>query len=246
MRRAQLNSQFPTTRWTGILQVLGADDQNGKQEVLAGLCRDYWFPLYAFARRYGHTAEDAEDLTQGFFAYALEHEVFAHANPALGTLRTFLLKVFQRYMGGVRIKERAQKRGGGQEIFSLNVEEGEELYQCEVADTDSPESLFDRSWASSLLRITMAHLRVSEKDAGRERQFHLLEPFLDPDSVSDGNYETLSSELGLSQEASRQLVSRLRKKFRASLREQIASTLHEPDDLRIDAELKALQAALRG
>ena len=96
MRCAQLNSQFPTTRWTGVLHVLGSDDVDGRKEVLASLCRDYWFPLYAFARRFGHSPEDAEDLTQGFFAYAFEHEVFALANPALGTLRTFLLKVFQR------------------------------------------------------------------------------------------------------------------------------------------------------
>ncbi len=121
------NPQFPTTRWTGVLTALGTDDQNARREVLATLCQDYWYPLYAFARRTGRTAEDAEDLTQGFFAYALEHDVFSSADRKLGKLRTFLLRVFQRYVRDVQDREHAQKRGGGLHLHSLDVEDGEEL-----------------------------------------------------------------------------------------------------------------------
>lgn len=237
--------QFPTTRWTGVLHVLGTGDQQAREEVLASLCRDYWFPLYAFARRMGQSPEDAEDLTQGFFAYAVEHDVFRLADRKLGKLRTFLLKVFQRYIGDVRDRDRAQKRGGGQEMFSLNLENGEELYSRDLAGTETPELLFDRTWAQSLLRATLAALAEVERSAGREQQFEVLQSFLSPDTVSDECYETAALKLGATPETVRQAVCRLRKKFRQCLRDQIAATLPEADDAHIDEELRALKSALR-
>jgi RNA polymerase sigma factor (sigma-70 family) len=239
------NPHFPTTRWTGVLRLLGADDSACREEALSSLCRDYWYPLYAFARRLGRSPEDAEDLTQGFLAYVLEHDVFSMADRNVGTLRTFLLRVFQRYIGDVRDREMAQKRGGGKEIVSLNLEGGEELYSRDLATHDTPESLFDRSWAQSLLRTTLSTLAAGEQEAGRGQQFEILSTFLTPDAVSEQCYEDAGREAGLSPEAVRQAVCRLRKKFRECLREQIAATLHEPDDARIDAELSALRAALR-
>jgi RNA polymerase sigma factor (sigma-70 family) len=217
-----------------------------REEALANLCRDYWYPLYAFARRLGRSQEDAEDLTQGFFAYAIEHDLFSRADRNLGTLRTFLLRVFQRYIGDVRDRETAQKRGGGRELISLNLDDGEELYSRDLAANDTPETVFDRSWAQSLLRATLAKLAASEQSAGREQQFEVLQSFLTPDAVAEQCYDAAGRASGLAPEAVRQAVCRLRKKFRECLRDQIAATLYEPDDVRIDAELSALRVALRG
>lgn len=240
------NSHFPTTRWTCVLRLLETDDPSQRKEALTNLCRDYWYPLYAFARRLGRNEEDAKDLTQGFFAYALEHDIFGLADRNLGTLRTFLLKVFQRYINDVRDREMAQKRGGGREVLSLNLDDGEERYSRDLAVNDTPELLFDRSWAQALLRTTLSTLASGEQSAGRGQQFEVLQSFLTPGAVAEQSYEAAGRQSGFSPEAARQAVSRLRKKFRECLREQIAMTLHEPDDARIDAELSALRVALRG
>jgi RNA polymerase sigma-70 factor (ECF subfamily) len=229
-----------------VLRLLGTDDPALRKDALASLCRDYWYPLYAFSRRLGRSREDAEDLTQGFFAYALEHDVFSLADRNLGTLRTFLLRVFQRYIGDVWDRDHAQKRGGGREHLSLDLDSGEELYSRDLETNDTPELLFDRTWAQALLRATVSTLAASERDAGREQQFEILQTFLTPDAISEQGYEAAGRASGLAPEAVRQAVCRLRKKFRECLREQIAVTLHEPDDARIDAELTALRVALRG
>lgn len=229
-----------------MVHVLESDNSVLRKEALSTLCRDYWYPLYAFARRLGRNQEDAEDLTQGFFAYALEHEVFSLADRDIGSLRTFLLKVFQRYMGDVWDRQRAQKRGGGREHVSLNVEEGEELYSRDFAANETHELLFDRSWAQSVLRIALSTLAAMEQNVGHKSEFELLQSFLTPDGVEEQSYEAVGRELRMTSEAVRQAVSRLRRKFRECLREQIACTLHEPDDARIDAELSALRVALRG
>ena len=240
------NSHFPTTRWTAVLGLLGADDSHVRKHVLATLCRDYWYPLYAFARRIGRSKEDAEDLTQGFFVYALGHDVFNLADRNRGTLRTFLLKVFQRYLGDVRDRDFAQKRGGGQKLVPLDLKDGEQFYARDLESSDTPDRLFDRSWAQSLLRATVSAMAASEQSAGREHLFSHLRSFLTPGAISEECYESAARELGSSAEAVRQTVCRLRKKFRDFLRQEIAATLHQPDDERIDAELSALKVALRG
>lgn len=238
--------RFPTTRWTGVVRVLDSDDTQLRKQALADLCRDYWYPLYAFARRLGKSQEDAEDLTQGFFIHALERDVFSLADRNLGTLRTFLLKIFQRYISDVRDRERALKRGGGREHLSLDLEGGENLYAADLATSESPELLFDRTWTQALLRAAHAALATSEKEAGRGEQFEVFQSFLTPDSVAEQGYDAVASAAGMTPEAVRQSVSRLRKKFRRCLREAIAATLHEPDEARIDEELSALRVALGG
>jgi RNA polymerase sigma factor (sigma-70 family) len=229
-----------------VLRVLDSEDLLLRKQALADLCQDYWYPLYAFARRQGRSQEDAEDLTQGFFIHALERDVFSLADRNLGNLRTFLLKIFQRYMGDVRDRERAQKRGGGREHLSLDLEGGENLYAADLATGESPELLYDRTWAQALLRAAQAALATSEQEAGRGKQFEILQSFLTPDSVAEQGYDAVASAAGMNPEAVRQAVSRLRKKFRKCLREAIAATLHEPDEARIDEELTALRVALGG
>jgi RNA polymerase sigma factor (sigma-70 family) len=244
MRVPSARLQFPTTRWTGVLESLGTSNQGARCEILAALCRDYWYPLYAFARRIGSNAEDAEDVTQGFFAYVCERDIFSMADRKLGKLRTFLLTVFQRYIADIRDRERAQKRGGGAQMCQLNSEEGEELYARELVSDDTPEVLFDRAWAKTLIRAALSTLSEAEESAGRARQFQTLEPFLSPDTVSDTCYATLGLSLKLSEATVRQAVCRLRRKFKNCLRDQIALTLKDPDEARINDEIRALRTVL--
>ncbi len=214
------------------------------RQALAGLCRDYWYPLYAFARRAGQNLHDAQDLTQGFFGEILEHNLFAAAEREKGRLRTFLLTAFRRYMGDVREKEQTFKRGGGQEHLSLNLDEGEDRYVREPADHVTPEMLYERSWALTVLKGALKDLSAEEERAGRGAQCALLEGFLSPESTGESDYAAASATLKMTEEAVRKTVSRLRKKFRDCLRRQIADTLDAPSERQIDDELASLGAAL--
>ena len=241
---AQPDSPFPVTRWTAILKVQRQDTLSAAR-ALEDLCGTYWYPLYAFARRLGFAPYDAQDLTQGFFSYVFEKDLFANADRELGKLRTFLLTAFRRYASDVRDRERAQKRGGGQEILSLDVQLGEENYLAEPADPVTPERFFERNWAMSVLREAFRDLSQTENAAGRGEQFNVIAQFISPDEGPSDSYAAVSAQLGLSEENVRQTVSRLRRRFRDSLRRHIADTLNNPSEQQIDDELMALKEALR-
>lgn len=245
METCQIRSVFPATRWTSILKVSSGEDKGSAEQALAELCNNYWYPLYAFARRLGHSSHDSQDLTQGFFFSILQKELFASANPQLGKLRTFLLTTFRRYVNDVDKLKHSLKRGGYQEILSLDVEIGEERYAGEPVDADTPETLFERSWALSILRAALRELGAGETEAGRGAQFKVLAPFLSPNGDEEETYEGAAAALATSEEATRQAVSRLRKKFRLCLRQQITETLHEPTEEQVDSELRFLREALR-
>jgi RNA polymerase sigma factor (sigma-70 family) len=238
-------SRYPPTQWTAIVEAARSDVPQQRAQALAELCRDYWLPLFVFSQRLGHAREDAEDLTQGFFGYVLEHDVLSRVRRDLGTLRTFLLRAFQRYMRDVAERGRAAKRGGGQILFSLNDGDAAVLNALDFAGADTPEMLFDRAWAHAVLRGALADLGALERDAGRARAFAVLEPCLNPESAAEGDYQGAAAALEASEDAVRQAVSRLRKKFRESLRARIAATLQDPDEARVDEELGALKMALR-
>jgi len=240
------HSPFPVTQWTLLVNGCRSQDPEQRRRALEELCLAYWYPLYVFARRQGSSREDAEDLTQGFLSYLLERDLFASASQELGKLRTFLLTIFQRYIGDARTRDRAQKRGGGQTLLSLDLRDGEERYVNEPADTVTPEALYDRSWAMSVLAASLEDLGRAEQLAGRGPQFAVLEPFLNAATVADGNYDEAALALRMNGDAVRKAVSRLRQKFRECLRRQIAATLHQPDEAQVDEELTALKAALRG
>lgn len=233
------------TRWTAVVKVRdGHNDEESARRALADLCQNYWYPLYAFARRLGRSPEDAQDLTQGFFSHVLEHNLFAAAKPELGKLRTFLLTTFRRYIGDVQERDSAQKRGGGGEVLSLDVIAGEEKYGWELADASTPESLFERSWAVSVIKNAIASLGADEEAAGRGREFKEVESFLSPEGGTD-DYAAVAGRLGQNEAAIRQMVSRLRKKFRDHLRKTIADTLADADEQQVDEEILSLRAALR-
>ena len=233
------------TRWTAVVKVRdGHHDEESARRALADLCQNYWYPLYAFARRLGRSPEDAQDLTQGFFSHVLEHNLFAAAKPELGKLRTFLLTTFRRYIGDVQERDSAQKRGGGGEVLSLDVIAGEEKYGWELADASTPESLFERSWAVSVIKNAIAGLGADEEAAGRGPEFKEIESFLSPEGGTD-DYAAVAGRLGQNEAAIRQMVSRLRKKFRDHLRKTIADTLADADEQQVDEEILSLRAALR-
>ena len=239
------SSSFPETRWTLVLRARGNASQVSVQRALGELCREYWYPLYAYARRRGKGVEDAEDATQGFFSYLLARNLFADAEREFGRLRTFLLTAFQRYLAGEWDRERAQKRGGDREVLSLDAEAGEARYGGELIDTLTPEKLFERSWAHTVLHSALRSLAAAETEAGRGAAFGELEVFLSPESAGEADYTQAAGRLGLREDAVRQAVSRLRGKFREHLRRQIADTLRDPNAAQIEDELASLRAALR-
>ena len=238
--------QFPITQWTAVVQVCLADDEDSRRQALTAICRDYWYPLYAFARRLGHNQYDAEDLTQGFFGYFVKHNVLATASRELGKLRTFLLTVFQRYIRDVAARQNALKRGGKQTFVSFDLLSAEDLYRHEPVDTSTPETLYERSWALHVLRSAQDALRQIEIKAGRGGLHATIAPFLDPATTGTAHTAQAALALSMTVEAVRQAISRLRRKFRDVLRQQIASTLRDPSEGQIDEELTAMLAALRG
>lgn len=240
------HAAFPVTQWTEVVRACQQEDGTRRQRAVAALCREYWYPLYAFARRAGRTRPDSEDLTQGFFQHVLERNLVANADRELGRLRTFLLTVFKRYISDTDDKNRALKRGGGQQVLSLDAQDAEQRYLCEPVDAETPETLYQRAWALAVLQGAMTALRASEAANGNHRQFEILAPHLSPDSdAANSGYGTAAQALQTTVENVRQLISRLRKRYRLCLRQHIAATLHEPTEEQIDLEVTALKAALR-
>ena len=236
-------SPFPTTRWTLIRRV----QKGGEAEAATAMneiCRQYWYPIYAFARRAGRGPHDAQDITQGFFCHVLERNLFATADPGLGRMRSLLLTAFQRFSNGQRIKDEALKRGGGQQLISLDVTEGEERYHQEPSHELTPVAMFESAWAHSVIERTMKRVRQIEESAGREALFAVLSVFLAPDGNDPGQTAIAAGQLAMSEEAVRQSVSRLRKRFRDALRDEVAATLADPTPAAVDSELQALKAAI--
>lgn len=237
---------FPMTRWTAVMKLKEPHPTREASDALASLCQQYWYPLYAFARRSGRSPHDAQDAAQAFFCYVLEKNLFAAADPTLGKMRTFLLHAFQRFMNGLRAKENAQKRGGGQEILSLDFDEGEKRYQNEPSHNLTPEALYEKTWALSVISSSLEQLGKLEAAAGRGAQFAALSEFLVPDGSEHTSYADVSAQLKMSEEAMRQALSRLRKRFRDVLRQHVADTLAAASPELVDDEIHSLKAAIVG
>lgn len=229
---------FHTTRWSMVLRVRTQDSALA-DESLEALCHQYWPPLYAYVRRCGHAPQDAEDLTQGFFARLLEKDWLKRADPENGRLRTFLLTAMKRFCANEWDRHSAAKRGGRIPHADINSEEGERLL-AEVS-TLPDESAFDRTWGLTVLRATMDRLRAEYAQAGRLSDFECIKPTLTaPRGGVD--YATLAKELGALPATARSLVHRLRKRFRELFREEVAATVAVEEE--IDDEMRALAAAL--
>jgi DNA-directed RNA polymerase specialized sigma24 family protein len=232
-------SQFATTHWS---LVLAARDraEPGAGDALASLCALYWYPLYAYVRRRGKTADDALDLTQAFFARLLEKDFLAAVDRGKGKFRSFLLAACKHFLANEYDRARARKRGGGRPLLSLDAADAEGRYCNEPADGVTPEKLFERRWALALLQQVMTRLRTDYEAKGKERQFDHLRGFLVGEKGI--GYCKAAVVLGLSEGAVKVAVHRLREKYRELLREEIGRTVGSPEE--IDDEVRDLFAAL--
>jgi RNA polymerase sigma-70 factor (ECF subfamily) len=217
----------------------------GSQEALAQLCLLYWYPLYAFVRGRGHTAEEAQDLTQGFFLHLFEHKTLRKADPQKGKFRSFLLGSLQKYLSNEAARARSLKRGGKLEFVYLDAQSAEERYRLEPVDALTPEKIFAARWAMALLGEGLRRLRLEYAAQGKTATFETLKAFLDIGSRKDlPSYEQVADTLRISVGAVKTLIHRLRQQYTSLVREEIARTVSDPAD--IDAEIHELCEALIG
>jgi RNA polymerase sigma factor (sigma-70 family) len=233
--------RFATTRWSVVLAA-GADRGSpAVHDALATLCETYWYPLYAFLRARGYSAENAQDLTQAFFARLLEKQTIQHADPARGRFRSFLLASLKNFAANERDREIAAKRGGGMPIASLDVESAEGRLQMDPPSDETPERVFDRRWALTLLDQVMSRLKTESADRGHPAQFERLNTYLTGDQPQP-SYAQTAAELNTSEGAIKVAVHRLRRRFRDLVREEIAQTVSSPEE--IEDELRHLWSAV--
>lgn len=212
--------------------------------ALEQLCNSYWYPIYAFIRRSGRSPHDAEDLTQGFFAKLLDKATLANADPAKGKLRTFLLTCVRRFMGDEMDKAMAQKRGA-RLLVSFNAEWAEERYAVEPVDDLTPDRLFQRRWALTVLEFSLQLLEEEHKAQGKAELFETLRPLLGfKKQTQTARYEDLAASLEMPVGTLKCHVSRLRDRWRVLLFEQVSMTIEEPSSDSIKAELAELLECL--
>lgn len=231
---------FHTTHWTLVLAA-GREECPQATEALEQLCRTYWYPLYAYVRRRGHDRHAAEDLTQSFFARLLEKKHLSQISREGGLFRSYLLTALNHFLANEKARAQAQKRGGDQIHFSIDHREADSRYALELEDARTPESLFERRWALTLLDQVLARLREEHADPERSRVFDRLQIYLSGDKNLIPHV-TVAASLGISESAVKVAVHRLRKRYGALLRQEIARTVSTPED--IAAEIRHLQAVL--
>jgi RNA polymerase sigma-70 factor (ECF subfamily) len=232
--------RFPTTHWSRVAAACATADP-GSREALEGLCRDYWYPLYALIRRKGHGPDEAADLVQGFLADLLERGDLAAADRARGRLRSFLSTACVHFLANRRDHDRARKRGGGRVPVPIDALRAEGRYGAEPADALTPERLFERRWALTLLDRALSSVADEEARAGRSGLFERLRAVL-TDEPGASSYAALARELGVGESAMRTAALRLRRRFREALRAEVALTVNDP--AAVDDELAALFEAL--
>ena len=232
---------FVTTRWTVVVSA-GHTSSPQSDQALGDLCRMYWYPLYAYVRRQGYSKEDAEDLTQAFFARFLQKNYLRGLSSDSGKFRAFLLACLKHFLANEWDKANCVKRGGGAEHLSLDWQSADHRYRLEPPDTLSPDRLFDREWATALLERVITRLREEYLTMDKESLFEHGRGFLmaKADAVP---HAQAARQLGMDEGALRVAVHRLRQRYRELLREEIAQTLANPG--LVEEELRSLQEALR-
>jgi RNA polymerase sigma factor (sigma-70 family) len=233
-------AQFAGTHWTSVLNA-GRSDSTQARSAMERLCQAYWQPIYAFIRREGHGPEDAEDLTQEFFTRLLAKNFLRNVDPTKGRFRSFLLAAVKHFLANEYDKARAQKRGGGVSLIPIERAAAETSYRREPVETVTPDKLFERRWALTLLENVLKLLREEYTSQGKTALFEALKATLTGER-SSLPYSELGSKLGMSEGAVKVAVHRLRQRYREILREEIAHTVASPPE--IDEEIRALFAAL--
>ncbi len=241
---------FAPTQWSVILAA-GQSQANPElaQAALAQLCQTYWAPLYTFVRSRGSSPHDAQDLTQGFFAYLIEHKIYARADRQRGKFRSFLLASLKNFLADSRDREQTIKRGGGRDFLPLDDElagAAEAMFQTHCAAEDSPheDRLFERSWAEAVVDAALEQLATEQKAEGKEKLFAKLRIFLAGSADPLPSYDELTVRLDLPASTLRSHVTRLRARFREFLRAEIRRTVDT--DAEVDGELHELFRVLAG
>ena len=229
--------QFETTNWSVINQLGGPD----AELALAALCEQYWFPLYAYARRRVRDVHQARDLTQGFFAHMLAKNSLRQAAPDRGRFRSFLLTAMKNFMTNERIRDNALQRGGGRTLISLDFEDGERHFGKAAVDHMSADRIFERSWTLTLLDRVMDQLRTEFELSGTIDRFDALQPVLTA-AACDFSYETIAGKLEMTETAARQAASRLRKRYCVLLKDEVRRTLADSAD--VDDEIRRMFQSL--
>jgi RNA polymerase sigma-70 factor (ECF subfamily) len=233
--------RFVTTRWSLVQQAAAAPTGVGR-EALDRLCRDYWYPLYAYVRRRGWQPAEAQDATQEFLARLLARHALGQADPERGRFRTFLLAGLQNFLIDWQRAAARQCRGGQVGHLSLDFESAERRYALEPADPWTPDRLFQRRWAVTVLDRVYQRLEADYKRSGKHELYETLRPALA--ASADTPYQELAAELGRSVAAVKVAVHRMRRRFRKLLRDEIAQTVELPGE--IEEEIRELFRAVRG
>jgi RNA polymerase sigma factor (sigma-70 family) len=238
---APTGKDFNTTHWSVVLAARG--ESADARAALEKLCRLYWYPLYAFVRRQGHSPEDVEDLIQGFFARLLERKDLETVQRERGRFRSYLLVSLKHFLINEQYRARTEKRGGGQALIPLDEVQAEKKFALEPVDKSTPEKIFERRWALALLDKVLEQLRKEYETTDRLGLFESLRWFLS-DEPAEQSQAQIGAKLGLSPGAVKQAVRRLRLRYRELLREEVAHTVATAAD--IDDEVRHLVAVLRG
>ncbi len=234
------SDEFATTHWSVVLAA-GERESPEAAVALEKLCCGYWPPLYAHARRQGYTIEQAQDVTQEFFARLLAKNWISQADARRGRFRSFLLSAFGHFLANEWDRARCEKRGGGQAHLPLDTVATERLYVEQSAQGLNPADLYERHWALCLLQQVRARLRNEYVQAGQEERFELLERFL-PGAERPLTYAEAAGQLGVAEGTVKSDVHRLKQRYAQLLREEIAQTVACPEE--IEEELRHLAAVL--
>ena len=233
------SEDFASTRWSVVLAA-GRTELPDSQQALAELCQSYWYPLYAYVLRRTNNPHEAQDLIQEFFSHLLEHNAFAVANPERGRFRAFLLTSLRNFLTDQWNKAKAKKRGGHRMRLSLDFEFAKSRYAIEPADEQTPERIYDRQWAITLLDLVMTRLRDELVRADKALYFEQLKVFLG--GRTGTSYAQVARKLGISPGAAMVAAHRLRRRYRDLLRAEIAQTVASPAE--VDDEIRTLFSCL--
>ena len=232
---------FPSTHWSVVLAAGRSHaEPETARSALAELCQAYWAPLYSFVRGRGYSVHDAQDLTQSFFAYLLEHKIYKRVDPQKGRFRSFLLASLKNFLADASDRERTLKRGGGQNFLPLHEEQindAESLFQTH-GNAVNEDHLFDRTWAGALVASGLEQLSGDYKSESKGKLFDELRIFLTSGAVPLPSYTELAARLGIGESTLRSHVTRLRARYREVLRAQVRRTVHT--EAEVDDELHAL------
>jgi RNA polymerase sigma factor (sigma-70 family) len=238
---------FPSTHWSVIVAAgrSQADPQTA-QAALAELCQTYWTPLYTFVRSRGYGVEDAQDLTQSFFAYLIEHKIYARVDRQKGRFRSFLLAALKNFLANASDSERTLKRGGGQKFLPLHeaqIDAAESMFQTHSGNGNE-DWIFDRSWADALVNAGLERLSADYKREAREKLFNELRIFLISGAEPPPTYADLAARLDMAESTLRSHVTRLRARYREALRAEVRQTVNA--EAEVEEELHELLRVLTG